>query len=61
PGVGMILRFTPLFFDAQSDLIHPGRRWAEKLKGVKGENDLNVILKNIQDYVEALKVRGSDV
>jgi Eco29kI restriction endonuclease len=46
---------------SQWDVIHPGRRWAEKLKGVKGENDPNVILKNIQDYVETLQARGSDV
>jgi hypothetical protein len=46
---------------SQWDVIHPGRRWAEKLKGVKGENDPNVILKNIRDYVETLQARGSDV
>jgi hypothetical protein len=46
---------------SQWDVIHPGRKWAEKLKGVKGENDPNVILKNIQDYAEILKARGSDV
>ncbi len=46
---------------SQWDVIHPGRRWAEKLKGVKGENDPNVILKNIQGYVKTLQARGSDV
>jgi hypothetical protein len=46
---------------SQWDVLHPGRRWAEKLKGVKGESDPNIILKNIQDYVETLQARGSDV
>lgn len=40
---------------SQWDVMHRGRPWAEKLKGVKGENDSNTILKNIQDYVKLLK------
>ena len=39
---------------SQWDVIHPGRSWAEKLKGVKGENDPETILTNIRDYVGLL-------
>ena len=37
------------------DVIHPGRTWAKKLKGVKGENDQEDILTTIRVYAEALK------
>jgi hypothetical protein len=43
---------------SQWDVIHPGRKWAEKLKGIKGENDPNTILKNIQKYIEMLNARS---
>ncbi len=47
---------------SQWDVIHCGRQWAEKLKGVKGENDPDTVLKSIRDYMELLNTGGiSDV
>lgn len=40
---------------SQWDVIHRGRKWAEKLKGVKGENDPNSIVQNVEKYVQLLK------
>lgn len=40
---------------SQWDIIHRGRKWAEKLKGVKGENDPQVVLKNIEEFIKLLK------
>ncbi len=39
---------------SQWDVIHRGRAWAEKLKGVKGENDSETILKSIHEYTALL-------
>jgi hypothetical protein len=39
---------------SQWDVIHKGRKWAENLKGIKGENDPDTILQNIREYVELL-------
>lgn len=47
---------------SQWDVIHHGRKWADKLKGVKGENDPDTVLRKIQDYAKLLKTGGlSDV
>lgn len=36
---------------SQWDVIHPGRVWAEKLKGVMGENNPKTIESHIREYV----------
>lgn len=47
---------------SQWDVIHRGRTWAEKLKGIKGENDPKTILKSIHEYTTLLNVGAlSDV
>lgn len=45
---------------SQWDVIHRGRTWAEKLKGVKGENDPETILSNIREYVRLLNAGSLD-
>lgn len=47
---------------SQWDVIHPGRKWAEGLRGIKGENDAETIMQNIHAYIMALNIGGlSDV
>lgn len=45
---------------SQWDVIHRGRSWAGKLKGVKGENDAGTILRNIREYVDLLSAGTLD-
>jgi hypothetical protein len=45
---------------SQWDVIHPGRKWAERLQGIMGENDPDTIFRNIGDYFERLTARGRD-
>lgn len=45
---------------SQWDVIHRGRAWAEKLKGIKGENDPETILSSIRDYVGLLNSGALD-
>lgn len=45
---------------SQWDIIHPGRKWANKLRGLKGQNDPEMILKRILDYSKSLNSGDSD-
>ncbi len=45
---------------SQWDVIHRGREWAEKLKGIKGETNPETILSNIREYVRLLNVGDLD-
>lgn len=45
---------------SQWDVIHPGRKWADKLRGLKGQNDSETSLKRILDYSKSLNPRDFD-